>query len=96
MEQDSTEQVAGTSNSIVELLGRILGVREKKLENVRGTSNTSSIPAWGSVVITSPVLITEAHFPMEARVAVAHAMRESLTNMEHGERIGTDAKETGS
>jgi hypothetical protein len=96
MEQDSTEQVAGTSNSIVELLGRIFGVREKELENVRGTSNTSSIPAWGSVVITSPVLITEAHLPMEARVAVAHAMRESLQNMEHGERFGTDAKETGS
>ncbi len=79
----------------MELLGRILGVREKKLENVRGTSNTSSIPAGGSVVTTSPVLITEAHLPMEARLALAHAMRQPLQNMEHGERVGTDAEETG-
>ena len=76
LEQDSTEQMAGTSNIIVELLGRILGVREKDLENVRRRSNTSSIQAWGSFVITSPVFITitEAHLPMEARVAVAYAM----------------------
>ena len=74
MEQDSTEQMAGTSNIIVELLGRILGVREKDLENFRGRSNTSSIQAGGSFAITSPVFITEAHLPMEARVAVAYAM----------------------
>ena len=95
LEQDSTEQVAGTSNSTVELLGRILGVREKELEDVRGKSDASSIPAWVSVVATSLVLITETHLPMEACLADVHAMREPLQNMEHGERLGTNAKKTG-
>ena len=88
--------MVGTSNSTVELLVRIFGLRETELEDVRGESDASSFPAWVSVVVTSLVLITETHLPMEAHVAVAHAMRESLQNMEHGERFGTDAKETGS
>jgi hypothetical protein len=80
----------------VELLGRILGVCEKELEDVRGKSDASSIPAGSSVVVTPSVLITETHFPMAARLAAAHALRESLQNVEYGERAGTNAKKTGS
>jgi hypothetical protein len=88
--------VAGTSNGIVELMGRIFGVRKKELEDVRGKSDTSSIPAGSFVVVTSSVLIAETRFPMEARMAFAHAMRESLQTVEHGERACTNAKKTGS